>query len=108
MSSNSPAGVRQRGGKDKKGGTTPQPDGMMNGATIQKVESVKKSAKEAVTSDWDYKLAFGIITVLAFVTRFYGISHPDQVVFDEVHFGKVSAADKCWVLQWQLGWQDAD
>jgi dolichyl-phosphate-mannose-protein mannosyltransferase len=30
------------------------------------------------------------MTLLAFVTRFYGISHPNQVVFDEVHFGKVS------------------
>jgi dolichyl-phosphate-mannose-protein mannosyltransferase len=40
---------------------------------------------------WDYKIAFGIITVLAFVTRFYGISHPDQVVFDEVHFGKFAS-----------------
>lgn len=43
-------------------------------------------------SEWDYKVALGIITVLAFVTRFWGISHPNEVVFDEVHFGKVSIA----------------
>jgi dolichyl-phosphate-mannose-protein mannosyltransferase len=42
-------------------------------------------------SEWDYKLALVAITVLAFVTRFWGISHPNEVVFDEVHFGKVSA-----------------
>jgi dolichyl-phosphate-mannose-protein mannosyltransferase len=40
-------------------------------------------------SEWDYKLAIGIITALAFLTRFWGISHPNEVVFDEVHFGKV-------------------
>jgi dolichyl-phosphate-mannose-protein mannosyltransferase len=37
----------------------------------------------------DHKIALSIITVLAFVTRFWGISHPNEVVFDEVHFGKV-------------------
>jgi dolichyl-phosphate-mannose-protein mannosyltransferase len=39
--------------------------------------------------EWDYRIALGIITVLAFITRFWGISHPNEVVFDEVHFGKV-------------------
>jgi len=46
--------------------------------------------QQAATREWDYKLALGIITVVAFITRFWGISHPNQVVFDEVHFGKVS------------------
>lgn len=27
------------------------------------------------------------MTILAFIVRFYRIGHPDQVVFDEVHFG---------------------
>ena len=40
-------------------------------------------------AEWDYRIALGIITVLAFITRFWGISHPNEVVFDEVHFGKV-------------------
>ena len=39
--------------------------------------------------EWDYRIAITIITVLAFLTRFWGISHPNEVVFDEVHFGKV-------------------
>lgn len=39
--------------------------------------------------EWDYRLAITIITLIAFVTRFWGISHPNEVVFDEVHFGKV-------------------
>ena len=46
-------------------------------------------AKKNVQSDWEYKAALLVVTILAFLTRFYGISHPNQVVFDEVHFGKV-------------------
>lgn len=40
-------------------------------------------------SEWDYQLAFVIVTLLAFATRFYKINYPNEVVFDEVHFGKV-------------------
>jgi Dolichyl-phosphate-mannose-protein mannosyltransferase len=43
-------------------------------------------------SEWDFKLALLVITVAAFATRFWGISHPNQVVFDEVHFGKVRSS----------------
>src|SRR4051812_41230105 len=43
-------------------------------------------------TQWDYKLALVVITLLAFITRFWGIGHPDQVVFDEVHFGKVGSS----------------
>ncbi|KAG9224052.1 hypothetical protein CCMSSC00406_0004332 [Pleurotus cornucopiae] len=32
-----------------------------------------------------------ILTLLAFALRFYKINHPDQVVFDEVHFGKFTS-----------------
>lgn len=42
-------------------------------------------------AEWDYRIALAVITVLAFVTRFWGISHPNEVVFDEVHFGKVDS-----------------
>lgn len=40
-------------------------------------------------SEWDYYLAITILTVLAFATRFWRIDYPNEVVFDEVHFGKV-------------------
>ena len=43
----------------------------------------------SVGSEWDYKVALAVITLLAFATRFWGINHPNEVVFDEVHFGKV-------------------
>ncbi len=32
-----------------------------------------------------------IITALAFFTRFYKLDHPNEVVFDEVHFGKFAS-----------------
>jgi len=86
----SPVGsVRQRGQKDKKKATTSASDDKTNG-THDVLANAKQQVQQAVTREWDYKLALGIITVLAFITRFWGISHPNQVVFDEVHFGKVS------------------
>ncbi|KZV63563.1 glycosyltransferase family 39 protein [Peniophora sp. CONT] len=36
-------------------------------------------------------ITVGVLTALAFLLRFYKINHPDQVVFDEVHFGKFAA-----------------
>ncbi|KAI7525857.1 hypothetical protein KC331_g17284, partial [Hortaea werneckii] len=79
----------------KKRGTTPNlPDapagGAMNGnVDVDKSPAMKSKGKTggANKSDWDFKVALGVITALAFLTRFWGISHPDQVVFDEVHFG---------------------
>ncbi|KAK5174454.1 Dolichyl-phosphate-mannose--protein mannosyltransferase 4 [Saxophila tyrrhenica] len=89
----SPQGsLRQRGGaKERKRATTPQPDGLANGSATESIESIKQGAKQVVKNEWEYKLALGVITVLAFMTRFWGISHPDQVVFDEVHFGKFAS-----------------
>ncbi|KIW65042.1 hypothetical protein PV04_07329 [Phialophora macrospora] len=57
-------------------------------------EALKRALDElnkSVPNEWDYKLALGIITVLAFATRFFGINHPNEVVFDEVHFGKFAS-----------------
>ena len=86
--------VRQRGPKDnssKKRPQTPNNDvtSTMNGKIDETLGAVKSATKETVQKDWDHKIAFTLLTVLGFVTRFWGISHPNQVVFDEVHFGKV-------------------
>ena len=54
-----------------------------------KGEEILDNVKDAVTSEWDYKIALAVITILAVITRFWGIGHPNEVVFDEVHFGKV-------------------
>ena len=79
--------VRQRGQKDKKQPAPPS----SSSKTDDDLNGILKDTKlpEAVTSEWDYKLALGLITLLAFITRFWGIGHPNEVVFDEVHFGKV-------------------
>lgn len=83
MASPNNGSLRQRAGKEKT---------KVNGKVDQVEHEIAKafdSAQANVQSEWDYKIAISIITLLAFATRFYGISHPDEVVFDEVHFGKV-------------------
>ena len=66
----------------------PARDDQLNG--LVKPEELKS----ALGSEWDYKLGLAVITTLAFITRFWGIGHPNEVVFDEVHFGKVSYLPK--------------
>ncbi|TKA79753.1 hypothetical protein B0A49_00567 [Cryomyces minteri] len=91
MSSTAPQSVRQRGAQPSKKQTTAPAS---NGAADTLSDTLSKAqneVKDAVSSEWDYKLALAVITVLAFATRFYGISHPNQVVFDEVHFGKFAS-----------------
>ena len=81
-----PSSVRQRPGqKEKKAGSSPPQN--QNGDPNGILKDTK--LPEVVTSEWDYKLALTVITILAFITRFWGIGHPNEVVFDEVHFGKV-------------------
>lgn len=48
--------------------------------------SVDRGSDAARLKFWQVTL-----TALAFATRFYRISWPDQVVFDEVHFGKFAS-----------------
>lgn len=94
----SPAGsVRHRGNAANAAAATPKKakDAVVaatlavpRDADLDALVKARKGEKKG--SQWDYKLAITIITVLAFVTRFWGISHPNEVVFDEVHFGKVS------------------
>lgn len=92
MSTASPA-VKQKGAK-KKATSAPVSDLINGNADISAtLESIQTQTKQAVKSEWDYKLALGVITVLALVTRFWHITYPDEVVFDEVHFGKVILHD---------------
>lgn len=85
--SSAPPAAKKGGAKRGRGGT-PNPDGLQNGNAAV-LNNATQTAKSMLFQEWDYKLALLVVTVLAFVTRFYGINHPDQVVFDEVHFGKV-------------------
>ena len=75
--------LRQRGGQSAKKAASIPP--------ASQDESIDRLPKQSsgITAEWDYKLALAVITAVAFVTRFWGIGHPNEVVFDEVHFGKV-------------------
>lgn len=106
----SPGGqVRQRNTKDKKRPTTPNPDALAEKVS-EKVTNVLEKAKPYKPaqqgSEWDYKLAIAVMTALAFITRFWGIRHPDQVVFDEVHFGKVCHAQDRNHTHWYITSED--
>lgn len=91
-----PAGaVRHRGSaaahksaKDTVAVTTPS----KKDKQTRELDALVKNNKKP--RQWNYKLAITVITALAFLTRFWGISHPNEVVFDEVHFGKVRALPK--------------
>ena len=76
--------IKQRGGQTPKRATTPTA-----APQVREPDELRENLHTAVTSQWGYRLSFAIITALAFVTRFWGIGHPNEVVFDEVHFGKV-------------------
>ena len=75
--------LRRRGGK-KERSITPETQESPSSASLKETGVPVKPR-----SEWDYRLAIVVLTLLAFVTRFYGISYPAEVVFDEVHFGKV-------------------
>ena len=93
MSSASSQSLRLRSGHSKKRGAITDAEGAVNGKADHSTApsaQVRGSKTNELTSDWDYKIALVVLTLLALCTRFYGIQHPNQVVFDEVHFGKVS------------------
>lgn len=71
--------LRKRGGKKETYTAVPSENASLHPA----VAAARKQ------SEWDYWLAMIVLTVLAFATRFYRIDYPNEVVFDEVHFGKV-------------------
>ncbi|KAJ6120311.1 hypothetical protein N7523_004591 [Penicillium sp. IBT 18751x] len=82
--SSPPSSLRKRGGKKEAYTALPSDDGSM--IPVSRAEKAGK-----LQSEWDYWLAMGVLTVLAFATRFYRIDYPNEVVFDEVHFGKFAS-----------------
>ncbi|ODM19828.1 hypothetical protein SI65_04814 [Aspergillus cristatus] len=83
MSGTSPS-LRKRGGKK-------EADYASDDASSPLLAGQGGSVAPKRQSEWSYRLAMAILTVLAFVTRFWGISYPDEVIFDEVHFGKFAS-----------------
>lgn len=89
--SSSPS-LRKRGGKK---------DGYTSVASNEASTAAVASGKR--NSEWDYWLAITVLTVLAFATRFWRIDYPNEVVFDEVHFGKVRLLELCGISGEQGG-----
>lgn len=91
----SPPGVRQRTSKKK---SAPSSVGIASGSEDETIAKAKARDVPVLNgkppSQLGHKLALIVVTVAAFITRFWKISHPDQVVFDEVHFGKVGLLPK--------------
>jgi dolichyl-phosphate-mannose-protein mannosyltransferase len=87
--SESAAGVRQRGKKK-----SPESAGLGSGSEDEQLvpkTHVTAAYTLPTTSRRGYNVALAVITALAFTTRFWNIGYPNEVVFDEVHFGKVSS-----------------
>ncbi|KAI9809036.1 MAG: hypothetical protein M1825_002325 [Sarcosagium campestre] len=84
-----PASLRQR--NTGQSNRSPTKDTFKAPVSSEKIDEIQSSTKKAIKSQWDFKLGLFVITILAFATRFYGISHPNEVVFDEVHFGKFAS-----------------
>ena len=80
----SSSSLKQRGGQISKQAPAPASQSRELARLLKDTD-----LNSTLTSEWDYKVALTIITGLAFLTSFWGIGHPNEVVFDEVHFGKV-------------------
>jgi dolichyl-phosphate-mannose-protein mannosyltransferase len=85
MSGTPPPGLRHR---SKANGKKGQADTLAptDDAVLAQAQAAFAPPKK---SYWDYRIALFLITIGAFISRFWNISHPNSVVFDEVHFGKV-------------------
>lgn len=77
-------GLRSRGttNKEKSPKVIDQPDDKHN--------KIKIKSLWATVENYSFYCSI-VFTVLGFVTRFYNLGHPAEVVFDEVHFGKFSS-----------------
>jgi len=63
-----------------------------HGPILEEKKSLKKfKSKSYLHPSNASKIILIIITILSFITRFYKIWEPSEVVFDEVHFGKFAS-----------------
>ncbi|KAH9908985.1 glycosyltransferase family 39 protein [Xylariomycetidae sp. FL2044] len=74
-------------------GSSKKKNGVIAGNESGVVDIVDSKTKQAASSntEMNYRIGFTVMTILAFISRFWGISHPNEVVFDEVHFGKFAS-----------------
>jgi hypothetical protein len=89
MAPGTPQGSLRQRNVPRKSQSPAPPTSQPDDAVLEDMQKASPKTKPA-GSDTEYKVTLAIITALGFLTRFWGISHPNEVVFDEVHFGKVS------------------
>jgi dolichyl-phosphate-mannose-protein mannosyltransferase len=65
--------------------------GMALGSNDIKELTFTTNEKTSEDAELGFSVAFYVMTLLTVVTRLWGIGHPSQVVFDEVHFGKFAS-----------------
>ncbi|KAL5615655.1 hypothetical protein BROUX41_005692 [Berkeleyomyces rouxiae] len=80
--------LRQRKITTRESSTSPDPNDRILDETIKKNKKAQPTKGKCEVAHW---VTFSLMTLMAFGTRFWGISHPDEVVFDEVHFGKFAS-----------------
>lgn len=64
----------------------------MIGAIVTSLSAVRGHATTRIDPthlEVYHRTAFSTVTALAFLTRFYRLSHPSEVVFDEAHILRV-------------------
>ncbi|KAJ8519830.1 hypothetical protein ONZ45_g3254 [Pleurotus djamor] len=59
--------------------------------SIYQREADRSHFEQILSSQQASVIVVSVLTLAAFALRFYKINHPDQVVFDEVHFGKFTS-----------------
>ncbi|ODQ82919.1 glycosyltransferase family 39 protein [Babjeviella inositovora NRRL Y-12698] len=74
-------------GLRKRGKASPKPATKNDELKLDKILKPTTASQSAV----QYNIALAAVTFIAFVTRFLWLNSPDQVVFDEVHFGKFAS-----------------
>ena len=68
---------------------TKRPDGGKSDSTYGTAQVLEREQSEK-SENRVHSISMALTAVLAFAVRAWAIEHPGQVVFDEVHVGKVS------------------
>lgn len=58
---------------------------------IKNLHKISKVTEKRETTDLNWWLLFGIIIILTAGTRFYKVTEPQHVCWDETHFGKMGS-----------------
>ncbi|KIY49959.1 glycosyltransferase family 39 protein [Fistulina hepatica ATCC 64428] len=83
--------LRQKGGQEDRPTTSEQSQDDEHITAIYQNPRSRSQIEQLFDTEKASRIVAAVLTALAFFVRFYKINSPDQVVFDEVHFGKFAA-----------------